>query len=292
MATEFVQRWEQELDFLDVHYHVNPDTYTRRFNSVQAGREYQKLRGGVVLKSHLGCACAAARTAIDEGLPVFGSIVLNQIAGGLSVRAIQSALAHYDTKQNGRLIVHLPTIVPNKHRSTLVRKYHNDAIQKYALQELSISDASGKLKPQMQDILQFCKEHDVVLSSGHASRAEVEALVEAADVVGGVRVMLNQPANPITGMDANALKALGSYDWLYVEQTALTVLLGYQTIEDFGAVLDGVHNAIYSSDLGQTSQMLPMQWLSHSQDWFATVGLSQQQVTAAMLHKPLAMLSP
>ena len=105
-------------------------------------------------------------------------------------------------------------------------------------------------------------------------------------------MMLNQPANPITGMDANALKQLGKYDWLYVEQTALTVLLGYQDLDDFYDVLNNVNNSIYSSDLGQNSQMLPDAWQSQSIEWFNEAGLSPQDIKKLTLIKPLSMIAP
>ena len=120
MTEAFLLHWQRKLSFLDVHYHVNPDAYKRRFDSIQAGREYQKIGGGLILKNHLGCTAAVAVTAQAQGLPVFGSIVLNSIAGGVSVRAVKQSLSHYNFENCGRLIVHLPTIVPNKHNSCLL----------------------------------------------------------------------------------------------------------------------------------------------------------------------------
>lgn len=37
-------------DFIDVHYHVNPDAYVRRHSAIQAGSVYAKHNGWVILK--------------------------------------------------------------------------------------------------------------------------------------------------------------------------------------------------------------------------------------------------
>jgi len=49
----------------------------------------------VVLKSHLGSVSALAKALQHQGLPVFGLIVLNALAGGLSLSAVKQALSQY-----------------------------------------------------------------------------------------------------------------------------------------------------------------------------------------------------
>jgi len=91
-----------------------------------------------------------------------------------------------------------------------------------------------------------------------------DRLIDAAKSQGLPRLMLNQPANPMTGLDAADLKALAGESWLFIEQTALTYLLGYQSWDDFAAVLKEVPNVVYSSDLGQTTQIDLDEWRSAS----------------------------
>jgi hypothetical protein len=293
MSSDFVAYWQERLDFLDVHYHASPDAYKRRFNAIEAGTAYQALRGGVLLKNHLGCTGAVAATAQGMGLPVFGSVALNSIAGGLDVRAIEQSLCFYTGNPHcGRLVVDLPTVVETAHRSKLKRVYANDAVERFAQRPCQLGIEQQPLFSGIDDILDFCKEEDVVLTTGHATRAQVEGLVELCAKKGGVRLLLNQPANPMTKMDAAALKALGEHDWLYVEQTALTYLLGYQSLEDFEEVLGSVANVVYSSDLGQLDKPLPDEWLRQSQAWFEGARLSAERVREITLLNPLRMLSP
>ncbi len=293
MSSDFVRYWQDRLDFIDLHYHANPDAYLRRFNAIEAGSAYQALRGGVLLKSHLGCTSAVAATAQGMGLPVFGSLALNAIAGGVEVRAIQQSLCHYQgNAQCGRLVVDLPTVVTSTHRSKLARTYANAAVERFAQVPCQLGGDGSPFHAGLDALLDFCRDQSVVLTTGHATRAQVEALVDRCVSKGGVRLLLNQPANPMTKMDAPALKALGRHDWLYVEQTALTLLLGYQSEDDFSEVLRDVNNVVYSSDLGQPAQPTPQQWLYQSQQWFRNADLPPARVRDITLSTPLRMLDP
>lgn len=293
MPSDFVAYWQARLEFVDVHYHANPDLYTRCHNALQAGQAYLALGGGVLLKSHLGCTAAVAATAQGMDLPVFGSLVLNHIGGGIDLRPIQQSLCYYNsTPHGGRLLVELPTIVTTSHRSKLQRAYANAAVERYALQPCDLGDSGRTLPASVESLVDFCRDENVVLTSGHSNRAQVEALVDLCLRKGGVRLLLNQPANPMTGMNADALKGLGAHDWLYVEQTALTLLLGYQPFEDFSEVLSEVNNVVYSSDLGQVGQLSPSEWRRQSEAWFQTMQLTAGRVRDVTLLNPLRMLSP
>ena len=78
---------------------------------------------------------------------------------------------------------------------------------------------------------------------------------------------------------------------MYAEQTALPYLLGYQDWDDFAAVLAKVPRALYSSDLGQTSQMDIGEWTTRSRDWFEKAGLDEGRITEVVRDAPLRMLS-
>lgn len=291
MSDTFFSFWEKKIHFLDVHYHARPDSFVRRCNALQAGEAYQQAGGGVVLKNHLGSTTALASLAQEQGLPVFGSVVLNAISGGLSLDTVRQALCQYAFKYSGRLLVHLPTVVPSKHRSRLSRTPGNRFVTDFAGKSLSISEDGVRLKHKVIELLHMASNEPIVLSTGHATFDEIRMLLEAAEQIGNIKIMLNQPANPITGMSASDLKSLGKIDWIFIEQTALTVLLGYQTEDDLVSVLKNCHNLIYSSDLGQTTQPDISQWMSLSDQWFRKANLSNERKKAIKLGNPLSMLN-
>ena len=106
MKQAFKDYWKKKIDFLDIHYHVSPDVYLRKHNVVEAGGIYKKLGGGVILKNHLGDSVSLAEVAQELSLPVFGSIVLNQIAGGVSIGSLLESLCKTKSDVNGRLLTH------------------------------------------------------------------------------------------------------------------------------------------------------------------------------------------
>ncbi|HSP23809.1 MAG TPA: DUF6282 family protein, partial [Saliniramus sp.] len=265
----------------------------RKLNAIDAGKAYKALRGGVVLKIHLGCTGAVASLCRSLGQPVFGSTSLNGIAGGLNIDGIKRSLClRSDEPGSARLVVDLPTVVSTAHESKLKRPFANSASAAYAQIVCAIDDEQGRLLPEIDALLDFCKDQPVVLTTGHATRRQTEALIDLCAKKGGVRLLLNQPANPITGLDAAALRALSVHDWLFVEQTALTYLLGYQTREDFLDVLQSVANLVYSSDLGQHDKMAPDAWREASRGWFAEACLAEERAREITLLNPLRMLAP
>ena len=134
-------------------------------------------------------------------------------------------------------------------------------------------------------------DYPIVLSTGHASRDEVYSLIDACIQYNVSALLLNQPANPLTGLNAQALAELGKNDFIWVEQTALTYLIGHQDKEDFSTVLTSIPRVIYSSDLGQTDQMDVTDWLVYSKNIFSELKLSEQRKDDLLHINALKLLS-
>ncbi|MBA9048887.1 MULTISPECIES: DUF6282 family protein [Streptomyces] len=281
----------EQAAFVDVHYHVGPDAYVRRHTAATAGDQYARLGGWVVLKNHLGSTAAQAWEARQQGLPVSGSIVLNDIAGGLDTRAVEQAVVQHGEDSGLRLIVHLPTVTGRTHTSRLSRTPAHPLLARDGLRPLTVTDGDGVLRAEVREILRMARDLPIVISTGHADGREVALLVEEAVRLDVPRVMLNQPANPMTGLSCADLLDIASAEQVYTEQTALTYLLGYQDWDDFAAVLAKVPRALYSSDLGQTSQMDIGEWTTRSRDWFEKAGLDEGRITEVVRDAPLRMLS-
>lgn len=276
--------------FVDVHYHAGPDAYVRRHTAASAGALYRDLGGWVVLKNHLGCTAAQAWEARQDGLPVSGSIVLNDIAGGIDPRAVRRAVVQQGEDSGLRLIAHLPTVTGRTHRSRLKRSASHPALEREPLRPLTVAEDGGPLRPEVRELMRAARDLPVVISTGHADGREVRLLVDEA-VRLGVRLMLNQPANPMTGLTCTDLLEVAAAEEVWTEQTALTRLLGYQDRADFDAVLARVPRTVYSSDLGQTSQMDIDEWDRVNRTWFAEAGLGADRIDEVARAAPLAMLA-
>ncbi|MET7487409.1 DUF6282 family protein [Streptomyces sp. NPDC005538] len=275
--------------FIDVHYHSGPDAYVRRWTASEAGERYARLGGWVVLKNHLGSTAAQAWEARRQGLPVSGSVVLNDIAGGLDLRAVRQAVVQHGEDSGLRLIVHLPTVTGRAHRSRLARTPSHPLLAD-GLRPLTVTGEDGTLRTEVRELLRMARDLPIVISTGHADGREVRLLVEEAVRLDTPRLMLNQPANPLTGLTCADLLDLASARQVYTEQTALTHLLGYQDWDDFSAVLARVPRVVYSSDLGQTSQMDIEEWQANTETWFTKAGLDEARITEITRDAPLRML--
>ncbi|WP_431773261.1 DUF6282 family protein [Streptomyces cucumeris] len=280
----------QDARFIDVHYHVGPDAYVRRHTAATAGAVYAEHGGWVVLKNHLGSTAAQAWEARQQGLPVSGSIVLNDLAGGFDPRAVEQAVVQHGEDSGLRLIVHLPTVTGRPHRSRLARTPAHPLLSN-GLRPLTVTDDRRVLRTDVRELLRVARDLPVVISTGHANGHEVRLLVDEAVRMDLPRLMLNQPASPMTGLTCKDLIELADVEQVWTEQTALTHLLEYQDWTDFADVLSGLPRVVYSSDLGQPSQMDIEAWLTWNQSIFHRLGLTAERIAEVTHTAPLEMLS-
>ncbi|STX45004.1 Uncharacterised protein [Legionella donaldsonii] len=280
-----------DCQFIDIHYHAEPDLYQRRLTAIEAGKIYQSLQGIVVLKSHLGATSVQATLAQKQGLPVLPSLVLNHIAGGIDYRVILRALAEYQPLIPAKMIVHFPTITGRKFQSKLSRQLVHPALSEQCFVGETVFDERKRLRRKAIDVLKMTQDYPLVLSTGHASKDETYALLDACVRYRVPALLLNQPAHPLTALLAEELQEISQHDFVWIEQTVLTYLLGHQDSDDLAKVLRQVPRVIYSSDLGQTSQMDITDWLNYSANLFAELGLSSERKEALCRTNALALLS-
>ena len=276
---------------LDIHYHANPDLYLRRHTALIAGKTYADYQSAVVLTSHLGSTAVQAIMAQELGYPVLGSLVMNQIAGGLDFRIILRALLEYRTLIPARLLVHFPTITGRQYTSRLSRELTKPNFAKQSMQPVTLFNESHQLKAEVKEIIRLAANEPIVLSTGHAGPDEIYAVVEEIERFSQVKLLINQPAHPLTKLNAAALIELAKNEHVFFEQTTLTYLLGYQDEHDFAQVLQQVPRLIYSSDLGQLSQMDIHQYMLTSENYFKQFALSDDRKQDICKNNPVRLLS-
>ncbi|CAM4467613.1 MAG: hypothetical protein LEGION0403_FIIPPAGN_00225 [Legionella sp.] len=280
-----------DYQFIDIHYHASPDLYARRWNALQAGKIYQSLHGAVFLTSHLGATSIQATLAQQQGLPVFPSLILNQLAGGIDYRAIMQALNEYQPLTPSKLLVHFPTITGRNYPSKLSRQLSYPHLSPFSQRGETLFNSNQQLGQNVIDILKMSNDYPIVLTTGHASKEEVYSLVDACIRYKVPALILNQPAHPLVNLKAPALKELAQNEFVWIEQTALTYLLGHQDKEDFSEVLQTIPQVIYSSDLGQTTQMDIKNWVRFSADLFTEQKLSEQRKNELLREHVIKLLS-
>ena len=277
--------------FIDIHYHASPDLYERKLTAIAAGKLYKSLEGAVVLRSHLGSTSVQATLAQAMGLPVLPSLILNPIAGGINYQVVLRALAEYQGPLAFKMIVDFPTITGRSYSSRLSRNLIPGAYGPEIQSAESIFNEQGRIKSTALDILKMTRDYPIVLSTGHASQDEINTLVEACYQCDVPSLLINQPAHPLTGMNAADLEKLLMHDFLWVDQTLLTYLIGHQDRNDLQKILQKLPRVIYSSDLGQVSQMGVKEWVVYTQKLWLELDLDDERQREIELYNPLRLLT-
>ncbi|MDT7789968.1 MAG: hypothetical protein QOF58_8387 [Pseudonocardiales bacterium] len=271
--------------FVDLHHHAGADLYRRRRSVLATGRRYAELGGWVVVKSHLGSTAAAAWEARQDGLPVSGSVTLNDIGGGLETRTVERAVFEHGD-DGPRLVVYLPTLVGG-HASRLNRVPFHPLMDVPALSGRRIRESL----PAVREILRAARDLPVVIATGHADRAEVLTVVDEAVSLGLDRLLLTHPTHPMCGLTQADLADLADVSQVYVELTALTRLLGHDDSERFAEVLRSHPRLVHSSDLGQPDQPDVDEWLELAGKWFAEAGLTTDQIARVTATNPTELIA-
>ncbi|MFF3909982.1 DUF6282 family protein [Streptomyces sp. NPDC001848] len=277
---------------VDVHYHAGPDLYRRRLTTGGAGRAYAGIDGWVVVKSHLGSTAARAWEARQEGLPVSGTVVLNNLAGGVCPQVVERAVYAHGPDSPARLVVHLPTLVGPAHRSALRREAFHPLLDADRWRGERVLDDGGRLRRPVREVLRAARDLPVVLATGHCDREETLRVVDEATRLGLSRLLLTHATHPMSGLTTDDVAQLADLPDLYVELTALMLLLGHRDPVHLGELVRAHPRVVFSSDLGQPDQPDPAQWLRLSRTWFDQADLTASQVRAITWLNPSALLSP
>ncbi|MCX4665753.1 DUF6282 family protein [Streptomyces sp. NBC_01381] len=277
---------------VDIHHHAGPDLYRRRLTSVAAGRAYAEVGGWVVLKSHLTSTAARAWEARQEGLPVSGSLVLNELAGGVHPRAMEQAVYAHGPDSPARLIVHLPTLVGPAHASALRRTSFHPLLDADRWRGDRVLGSDGRLCRDVREVLRAARDLPVAVATGHSDRQAALRVVDEAVRLGLPRLLLTHATHPMSGFTLDDLTELSQVPGLYVELTALTLLLGHRDVDHLGELVHAHPRVVFSSDLGQPDQPDVKEWLDLSERWFHTARLTNHQIGAITRTNPANLLRP
>ncbi|MEM6381937.1 MAG: DUF6282 family protein [Pseudomonadota bacterium] len=195
---------------VDGHIHACPHLNARRLNALEAAEQADRAGfAGIGLMDNFSNSAAmaalvgAARSQSD--LDVFGGLIMEPQAGGISVEAVSAALGlayhQLDTPKRPCRFISLPT-------------HHTRHVAKAEGRSRAYIDAcfavpeSGPLPDAVLKILDLIAASDVVLNVGHLSALEALRVTELAKAAGVRRILV--PANSFTVHDVADLTGLGA----------------------------------------------------------------------------------
>jgi Family of unknown function (DUF6282) len=245
----------------DTHIHVSPDVVERRIDDITLARKFAELgMDGFVLKSHYGSTAerAAVVRAAVPGINALGAIALNRAVGGINPLAVEIAA------REGARTVWLPTVdsVNESHERDApagakvpvwVKLQLDLREQGIEIPPVPVVDPhEGTVLPHLREVLGMIARHNMLLATGHLSRDEIFAVVDAALEAGVRDIVITHPEFPSQNLSVADQAALADQGAL-LERCFTTPHTGKvsweQWIENIRAV--GPETSVLSTDLGQ-----------------------------------------
>lgn len=271
-------------DFLegavDLHVHSAPDIDPRRYSDIELAHEARRAgMGALLIKSHQFPTVerAALVSQVVTGIRVFGGIVLNETVGGLNPSAVRVAL------QLGARQVWMPT------RSALNHRHAHGQTG-----GLTVLDARGALKPEVECILELVAGTECILGTGHLSPEESCVLLGRAREIGVRRALVTHPEWSVTSFSIPMQRRLAKLDNVMFERcfVSTTHRCGYTPMSVIeNAITDvGVDTTVIATDLGQSDTPAPTEGFRTYAETLRAFGFDRDDIRRMMRDNPLSML--
>jgi len=247
------------LGAYDLHVHIAPDLIPRSSTDVAVAQRFAEWgMAGFVLKSHYVPTAERAEVvrATVPAVRVLGSLALNAGVGGLNPLAVEIAA------RQGARIVWLPTVDAENEAIHLA---HNPGAKRAAWAAMQDEFSSlgiyrgpvrvvesGRIRPELGEVLDVVAAHDVVLATGHLSRDEIFIVADAAIVAGVGALVITHPDYPTQRLSIDDQRRLAKQGAV-LERCLVPLLAGKASWEHVfaGIRATGVESNVLSTDLGQ-----------------------------------------
>lgn len=275
-------------DGFDPHVHVAPDFAQRRITDLElAARFFELGLAGFALKAHYTATHerAAVVTNACPGVTALGTIVLNHAVGGLNATAVEVAA------RQGARIVWLPTVSSVGEFAEVEHIDPDGKVPVWVRFELQLRQAGvrprpvpvlddqGAVLPALREVMEVIAHHDIVLATGHLSRAEIHPVVQAAVDAGISTIVVTHPEFPSQNVPPEEQRELARLGAL-MERTFTTPYTGKNSWEAIFAATRavGAEHTVWGSDLGQVFNPPVEDGLALMADQFLQAGFSEQEI--------------
>jgi hypothetical protein len=268
---------------IDMHIHPGPDPFVERpLDGAQISILAQEAgMRGIVLKSFFYPTVAEASVIQKNNasaISVFGSVVISYTTGGLEHAAETIEI-------NGKIgckVVWFPAM-----DAWWCRKYLGKKGGIYIL------DESGRLKPEVYDILKVIKDHNMVLCSGHMSYQETIALFDTAVEIGINKMVATHPLAELSRFSSDEMMELADRG-VYIEHVYGTLMprLGNMDPSDYVDCIKkvGAMRTIMSTDLAQVWDPVPPEGMRHFIGMMLQFGCTPEEVEHMVKKNPSRLL--
>jgi hypothetical protein len=243
----------------DLHVHVAPDVMDRRIDDVTLAEQFAEYElGGFVLKSHYVPTAERASVvnrATGSNLAM-GAITLNASVGGMNPMAVAA--------MEGNKIVWFPTFdalnepigrsapKPGEIVPVWAAIQRDLRARGFVADPVLVVDDEMNVLPETRDVLRIIAARNMTLATGHLSRNEIFAVVDAAIEIGVKKIIITHPEFPSQNINARDQHALAERG-CYLERCFTTAHTGKTTWPTVFENIrqSGVKSSFLATDLGQ-----------------------------------------
>jgi hypothetical protein len=227
---------------VDCHVHACPHINARRLDAFEAVRDAAVAgMAGLGLMDNFANSSGVAALAMRElghlGVDVWGGLIMEPPAGGVSAEAARIALSYGYGEGRGARFLSLPTH-HTRHTARQERRSPSYVDGCFHAPE------AGPLPDPLPEILELAAAHDVVFNLGHIGEAEAVRLAREAALRGVSRVLA--PANHFTPQGVREITGLGAtveFSFFFVSH-ATTVGLTHVDAEKHRIAAASIHGML------------------------------------------------
>jgi hypothetical protein len=267
---------------IDIHVHAAPDVISRSVDGIDAARLARNggLRA-IVLKNHYEPTASWAYFAAKAvpGIEVFGGVALNLTVGGVNPAAV-SRMARLPSGR-GR-IVWMPTFDAENQVRHSKESRPSAAVSR-----------DGRLLPEVLQVLDLIREHNLVLATGHSTPAETRLLIREAKARGIGRILVTHAMLSPVNMSIEQMKEAGEQGaFIEFVYNGLVGANKEVTPEQYAKAIRSVgpERCILASDLGQAANPLPVDGLRSFLELISKLGFSSAELRRMSVQNPSFLL--
>jgi hypothetical protein len=265
-------------DVIDLHFHAGPDLRVRKLTYLEAALQAREAgMKAILIKSHatITADIAALLQPLVPGLLIFGGVALNDPLGGLNPHAVEAAL------KLGARQVWMPTL-------SAANQFRYDGKKGGIL----ILTREGRLKKEVNEILEILSQHDVILSTGHLSLRETRVLVREARRKKIQKILVTHPDHHILAIPAEDQKNLARAGVCF-DRCFPTEDMCVLTMERMAAMIRevGVASTVLSTDFGQPHNPYPVDGMKAYIQELMRQGFTAQEIDQMVKVNPARLLN-
>ena len=277
---------------IDLHMHVGPEILPRKHNPFTVLNSQREKVGRICIKSHCYSTVSWANVfneVFDTNF-LIGSVTLNNFVGGINLDLLYADASITDEP----FVVWLPTLHSENHLTKseweVKKEWVGDPSFKPRRSE-SICPVriveNGSLTKDAIRLLEFIREIDCILATGHISWRESEAVVKEAVSMGIQRLIVTHPIYQLIDMPVEVQKELAELG-AYIEHSYVMHSIDKISLSRIASQIRevGAQSCILSTDVGQIVSPDPDIALTEFALGLTEQGLNLDEIRQMLVENP------